>query len=121
MTVSPVVTAVGVSPDGNYAVLGCADGALHRFALQSQGHRGAFRSLDGAVAHGAPVCGVAITEAQQVVSAATGERALKLWALGGSQQLDGQVQLGSATAQSSSGSSSGGVQFFRRQNNLVAV
>ena len=38
------ITAVAVSNCGHYAVVGCADGSLHRYALQSQGHRGVFRA-----------------------------------------------------------------------------
>ena len=83
-----------MSPDGQYAILGCADGGLHRFALQSQGHRGAFNDVTGVGAHGheAPLCSISITEGQQVVSAATGEKELKLWRLG-TQKLEGRVHI----------------------------
>lgn len=36
----PIITAVAVSPCGNYAVIGCENGELHRFNLQSCYYRG---------------------------------------------------------------------------------
>ena len=41
----PALTAVAVSPCGNYAVVGNADGELHRFNLQSCYHRGLIAKL----------------------------------------------------------------------------
>jgi U3 small nucleolar RNA-associated protein 21 len=44
----PDITALAVSTCGNYAVLGCSNGELHRFNLQSCYHRGLVGTMDSA-------------------------------------------------------------------------
>ena len=45
----PIITAVAVSPCGNYAVIGCENGELHRFNLQSCYYRGEVGKVDYSV------------------------------------------------------------------------
>lgn len=85
------VTAVSVSPCGNYCVTGLANGTLHRFNLQSQLHRGpipqaprnADKSTKEPKAHLGRVCGVAVSSAGLVISLASHpeDNALKVWKL----------------------------------------
>mmetsp|Transcript_21979 Transcript_21979/g.58716 ORF Transcript_21979/g.58716 Transcript_21979/m.58716 type:complete len:1003 (-) Transcript_21979:63-3071(-) len=90
------VTAVAISSDGNYCVLGLENGALHRFNLQSQLHRGAIPKLPapppGTPAKAAPaaprahrgrICGVEISVSGLVVSLASHPRdcELRTWKL----------------------------------------
>mmetsp|Transcript_91018 Transcript_91018/g.282852 ORF Transcript_91018/g.282852 Transcript_91018/m.282852 type:complete len:1016 (+) Transcript_91018:107-3154(+) len=112
------VSAVAISACGNYCVIGLENGALHRFNLQSQLHRGpipkpqefpeepeaeakvrASASPISAAsrAHRGRVCGLAITVAGKVVSVSShpGDCQLKLWALKTHEAL-GAVALGSS-------------------------
>lgn len=105
------VTSVAISACGNYCVVGLDNGALHRFNLQSQLHRGSFpkepdvpvavgseelgapakKKVPGKAsikerrprAHEGRVCGVAMTVSGQVISASSHPRdcRLHLWKL----------------------------------------
>mmetsp|Transcript_65631 Transcript_65631/g.182564 ORF Transcript_65631/g.182564 Transcript_65631/m.182564 type:complete len:1032 (-) Transcript_65631:123-3218(-) len=98
------VSAVAISKCGNYVVIGLENGALHRFNLQSQLHRGTIPKAEeresgagdanGSNAKGARVeppprahlgriCGIEITSSGLVVSAAShpNDCALGIWKL----------------------------------------
>jgi len=108
------VTAVAVSPCGSYCVIGLMTGALHRFNLQSQLHRGQIpQSAEGASesagttkrkrirpppAHSGRVCGVAITVSGQVLSVSShpDDCNLHYWNLQTHRAL-GSVALGNAS------------------------
>uniref|UniRef100_A0A7S4VMH2 Small-subunit processome Utp21 domain-containing protein n=1 Tax=Alexandrium monilatum TaxID=311494 RepID=A0A7S4VMH2_9DINO len=89
-------TAVAVSQCGNYCVVGFENGALHRFNLQSQLHRGPFprrpEPMEGAAkkaplqvvrAHSGRVCGITIMVSGKVASVAAHPHdcSLKIWSL----------------------------------------
>jgi len=93
------VTAVAVSHCGNYCVIGLENGALHRFNLQSQLHRGPFpkrpevieegakagkkAELPVVLAHSGRVCGITITVTGKVMSVSShpDDCNLKVWKL----------------------------------------
>jgi len=92
------VSAVAISPCGNYCVIGLENGLLHRFNLQSGLHRGTLPLAPSRVeakvntkaaksppprAHTGRVCGVEISVSGQVISAASSpdDCRLRVWKL----------------------------------------
>ncbi|CAD7957554.1 unnamed protein product [Amoebophrya sp. A120] len=76
------VTALVVSTCGHYVFIGYADGTLHRFALQSQQHRGEFwQNGSRTAAHNGSVTCVAVTRELEVISGsnAATDGKLRIW------------------------------------------
>merc|ERR1719265_2138974 len=87
------VSALGLSPCGNYCVLGLENGTLHRFNLQSQLYRGVIPKCAGKDkdkakklvprAHKGRVCGLELTVSGLLLSvgAHPDNCSLKIWKL----------------------------------------
>jgi U3 small nucleolar RNA-associated protein 21 len=100
------VTAVALSRCGNFAFVGAADGALHRYNMQSGLHRGRFARAGGVPAHAGALVGLAPDGANRHLASAGADGAVRRWSFDG-RALTGELALGAPVARVASHPPSG--------------